>query len=136
MTYVLFGLIVKNKSNLEQFKYKVVKVLKVFTDSNFIVEIENLINLHDSDWMKKFRELFPNLKSHQYRLAVYLYLNFSPAAIAILTGKQRNNVYVDKSKLKDEILSLDPEVAGRLLKSLHMTSVNTDSDDISSNVIE
>lgn len=50
--------------------------------------------------MTRFHVLFPNLPESQYRMALYIFLGFTPATISIFLNIPKNNFYVYRSRLK------------------------------------
>ena len=69
-----------------------------------IEELADIINRHDNNWVTRFKEAYPNLSDVDYRFAIYLYLGFRPATIAVLTARSSTQaVHIAKSKLKKKL---------------------------------
>ena len=80
------------------------------SDETFL-DIEEVINNTDDNWMKRFDLLYPGTPESNRRLVMLLYLGFSSAAIALLTDRQSQSaVYSAKSRLKRHLgLNSSPE---------------------------
>lgn len=108
------------KVNSDKFRTDIIKLLEELKKETTLAEIEMIIDENALGWMSEFRHLLPDLSNFQYRLAIYLYLDFNITSISILTNNKIESLYVHRSKLRKRILELDSEVANRLLKELHL----------------
>lgn len=78
-----------------------------------------MVNLHKADAMKIIREKLPNLQEMDYRLMCYWCIGFSAKAISIFTGDSTNNIYVKKSRIKNEILKLDYPTKDLIISAIY-----------------
>lgn len=98
-------------------------------------ESMKVLDIHDSlgafidckfdGWMTRFKRAYPDLKSSQYRLAMYLLLNISYESIAVLTGKKTPNaVYIDKTRLKTAMLQTNGHTEDEFIIALKMSKTS------------
>lgn len=77
-------------------------------DSKLLSELENLVNVHNSDLMIHFRNDLPGLKEHYLRLFLFSVLGFSDSSISVFLNKQKTSMVWDMRRhLKDKINKLD-----------------------------
>lgn len=102
---------------------------------NDMYESMKVLDIHDSlgafidckfdGWMTRFKRAYPDLKSSQYRLAMYLLLNISYESIAVLTGKKTPNaVYIDKTRLKTAMLQTNGHTEDEFIIALKMSKTS------------
>ncbi|MBO4944397.1 MAG: hypothetical protein J6C91_03940 [Muribaculaceae bacterium] len=82
-------------------------------------ELAEIINRHDNNWVDRFKKAYPDLSETEYRLALYLYIGFSPSTIAVLSNKENTQaVHIAKYKLKKKLtkalLGADQSLLSRL----------------------
>lgn len=69
--------------------------------------------------MSTIRTYLPNLTEMEYRLLCYWCAGFSGKAISIFTGDTTNNIYVKKSRIKEDILKLtDESIKSKILNAI------------------
>lgn len=77
-------------------------------DSKLLSELENLVNVHNSDLMIHFQNDLPGLKEHYLRLFLFSVLGFSDSSISVFLNKQKTSMVWDMRRhLKDKINKLD-----------------------------
>lgn len=76
------------------------KLLSQFCDKDSIKKLEKIVDDYQDGMMTRFHVLFPNLPESQYRMALYIFLGFTPATISIFLNIPKNNFYVYRSRLK------------------------------------
>lgn len=81
----------------------------------FRTTLKKIVNEHLENVMMRFRSDFPNLKERDYKLFLYVLLNFSPRAISIFQGITTDAVYNRKYVLKRKITSSSSENAQEYL---------------------
>ena len=88
--------------------YKQVKIEieRFSTDKRFLRELEGILNLHLDGVMKTLRSELPHLSEMDFRLLCFLLAGFSAKAISVFTGDSTGNIYVRKSRLKNEIQAI------------------------------
>ncbi len=97
--------------------YKQVKIEieRFSTDKRFLRELEGILNLHLDGVMKTLRSELPHLSEMDFRLLCFLLAGFSAKAISVFTGDSTGNIYVRKSRLKNEIQAIDPQISTKIL---------------------
>lgn len=97
--------------------YKQVKIEieRFSTDKRFLRELEGILNLHLDGVMKTLRSELPHLSEMDFRLLCFLLAGFSAKAISVFTGDSTGNIYVRKSRLKNEIHAIDPQISTKIL---------------------
>lgn len=100
--------------------YKQVKkeIERFSTDKRFLRELESILNLHLNGVMKDIRSELPHLSEMDFRLLCFLLAGFSAKAISVFTGDSTGNIYVRKSRLKNEIQAIDPQISSKILAYL------------------
>ena len=102
-------------------KKEISTVIDYFRSEDTIAGLEDSINLHHDGWMRKLREMCPDLSAAEYRLAIYLYIGLSPESIAVLTGKTTlNAVYLSKTRLGKKISSCDGIYMDEICNGIHI----------------
>lgn len=96
--------------------YKQVKIEieRFSTDKRFLRELEGILNLHLDGVMKTLRSELPHLSEMDFRLLCFLLAGFSAKAISVFTGDSTGNIYVRKSRLKNEIQAIEPQVSTKI----------------------
>ena len=96
--------------------YKQVKIEieRFSTDKRFLRELEGILNLHLDGVMKTLRTELPHLSEMDFRLLCFLLAGFSAKAISVFTGDSTGNIYVRKSRLKNEIQAIAPQVSTKI----------------------
>ena len=96
--------------------YKQVKteIERFSTDKRFLRELEGILNLHLDGVMKTLRTELPHLSEMDFRLLCFLLAGFSAKAISVFTGDSTGNIYVRKSRLKNEIQAIEPQVSTKI----------------------
>ncbi len=97
--------------------YKQVKIEieRFSTDKGFLRELESILNLHMAGVMKTLRTELPHLSEMDFRLLCFLLAGFSAKAISVFTGDSTGNIYVRKSRLKNEIQAIDSQISTKIL---------------------
>ncbi len=108
-----------NKDKEAIYKYVSREIESLSSDKKAIQQLEDLVNLYRGNIMALIRQELPSLTEMEFRLLCYFCAGFSAKAISIFTGDTTNNIYVKKSRIKDEILKLDASVAGRILDAIN-----------------
>ena len=108
-----------NKDKEAIYKYVSKEIECLSSDKKTIQHLEELVNLHKGNIMKTIRENLPNLTEMEYRLLCYLCVGFSAKAISIFTGDSTNNIYVKKSRIKNEIMKLDVNIRKTILQAMN-----------------
>lgn len=102
-------------------KKEIATVIDYFRSEDTIAGLEDSINLHHDGWMRKLREMCPDLSAAEYRLAIYLYIGLSPESIAVLTGKTTlNAVYLSKTRLGKKISSCGGIYVNEICQGIHI----------------
>ncbi len=101
--------------------YKQVKaeIERLGSDKRAIQELENMVNRHKGNIMSIIRKELPMLQEMDFRLLCYLCTGFSAKAISIFTGDSTNNIYVKKSRIKQEIVKLDAHARDQILQAIN-----------------
>lgn len=107
-----------NKDKEAIYKYVSREIESLSSDKKAIQQLEELVNLYRGNIISLIRQELPNLSEMEYRLLCYFCVGFSAKAISIFTGDTTNNIYVKKSRIKDEILKLDTNVAELILTAI------------------
>lgn len=107
-----------NKDKEAIYKYVSREIESLSSDKKAIQQLEDLVNLYRGNIMSLIRQELPNLSQMEYRLLCYFCAGFSAKAISIFTGDTTNNIYVKKSRIKDEIQKLDTNVSEFILASI------------------
>lgn len=82
-------------------------------------EFESMLNESFDNVMSHFREAFPERKPRFYRFASYVFAGFEPATISVLISDlSKDNVYVEKSRLKSRIMKLQGSSKEEFLRLL------------------
>lgn len=108
-----------NKDKEAIYKYVSKEIECLSSDKKTIQHLEELVNLHKGNIMKTIRENLQNLTEMEYRLLCYLCVGFSAKAISIFTGDSTNNIYVKKSRIKNEIMKLDINIRKTILQAIN-----------------
>lgn len=104
-----------NKDKEAIYKYVSREIESLSSDKKAIQQLEDLVNLYRGNIMALIRQELPNLTEMEFRLLCYFCAGFSAKAISIFTGDTTNNIYVKKSRIKDEIQKLDAKIAEQIL---------------------
>ncbi len=100
---------------------RLTKILGAMNQIEVIEELTRIIDKYDNNWFARFKELFPDLKDSEYRLAIYLYLGFRPSTIAVLSNHVTiDAVYIAKYKLKKKLTKNIGEQTESLVSKLFM----------------
>ena len=113
-----------NKDKEAIYRYVSKEIERLSSDKIAIQQLEELVNSHKGNIMIKIRDFLPHLTEMEYRLLCYLCVGFSAKAISIFTGDSTNNIYVKKSRIKNEIMKLDPSVRQSILNSINSQETN------------
>ena len=113
-----------NKDKEAIYRYVSKEIERLSSDKIAIQQLEELVNSHKGNIMITIRDFLPNLTEMEYRLLCYLCVGFSAKAISIFTGDSTNNIYVKKSRIKNEIMKLDPSVRQSILNSINSQETN------------
>ena len=82
-------------------------------------EFEKLLNDAFDNVMTHFRESFPNKKPRYYQLVSYLFAGFDTTTICIIIPNySKHNIHVEKSRLKQRLLSSDSPHKDQFLQLL------------------
>ena len=104
-----------NKDKEAIYKYVSREIESLSSDKKAIQQLEDLVNLYRGNIMALIRQELPSLTEMEFRLLCYFCAGFSAKAISIFTGDTTNNIYVKKSRIKDEIQKLDAKIAEQIL---------------------
>lgn len=104
-----------NKDKEAIYKYVSREIESLSSDKKAIQQLEDLVNLYRGNIMVLIRQELPSLTEMEFRLLCYFCAGFSAKAISIFTGDTTNNIYVKKSRIKDEIQKLDAKIAEQIL---------------------
>ena len=104
-----------NKDKEAIYKYVSREIESLSSDKKVIQQLEDLVNLYRGNIMALIRQELPSLTEMEFRLLCYFCAGFSAKAISIFTGDTTNNIYVKKSRIKDEIQKLDAKIAEQIL---------------------
>ena len=104
-----------NKDKEAIYKYVSREIESLSSDKKSIQQLEDLVNLYRGNIMALIRQELPSLTEMEFRLLCYFCAGFSAKAISIFTGDTTNNIYVKKSRIKDEIQKLDAKIAEQIL---------------------
>lgn len=92
-------------------------IKQISSDSKKIEELENFVNLYDSNIMSMFRTDLPKLNDDYYKLFLFSILGFSDRTISVFLGKEKvSSVYNLRRHLKDKIKLLNAEKRNHYLK--------------------
>lgn len=104
-----------------QFRRRVVSLLGQFRSEENLNEISRLIDSTYDGWMTRFRSLYPDLSTRSYTLVLYLFIGLSTQTITMLMDKSRlNTVYVMRNRLKNKLISANPEAAEEIIARLRL----------------
>lgn len=101
--------------------YKELKktILRLGEDERSQQKFEKLLNDSFDNVMLHFRESFPGKKPRYYQLVSFLFAGFSsPTICSIISSYNKHNVYVEKSRLKQQILGSDSPYKEQFLQML------------------
>lgn len=104
-----------NKDKEAIYKYVSREIESLSSDKKAIQQLEDLVNLYRGNIMALIRQELPSLTEMEFRLLCYFCAGFSAKAISIFTGDTTNNIYVKKSRIKEEIQKLDAKIAEQIL---------------------
>ena len=107
-----------NKDKEAIYKYVSKEIERLSSDKKAIQQLEDLVNLYRGNIMSLIRQELPSLTEMEFRLLCYFCAGFSAKAISIFTGDTTNNIYVKKSRIKDEIQKLDISIAEQILGAI------------------
>lgn len=108
-----------NKDKEAIYKYVSKEIEKLSSDKESIRQLEDLVNIYKGNIMKVIRAELPHLTEMEYRLLCYLCAGFSAKAISIFTGDSTNNIYVKKSRIKNDILKLNGNSKELILSAIN-----------------
>ena len=100
------------------------EIEKLSSDKATILHLEDMVNLHKENAMKIIRDKLPKLHEMDYRLMCYWCIGFSAKAISIFTGDSTNNIYVKKSRIKNEILKLDNPTKDFIISAIYSNYIH------------
>ncbi|MBE6233303.1 MAG: hypothetical protein E7118_02355 [Bacteroidales bacterium] len=107
-----------NKDKEAIYKYVSKEIERLSSDKKSIQQLEELVNCYKGNIMSTIRHELPNLSEMEYRLLCYFCAGFSAKAISIFTGDTTNNIYVKKSRIKEEILKLNDGIKDSILDAI------------------
>lgn len=108
-----------NKDKEAIYKEVSKEIERLGSDKTCIQQLEELVNRHKNNVMMIIREKLPFLQEMDFRLLCYWCVGFSAKAISIFTGDSTNNIYVKKSRIKNEIAKLDKDTKDFILSSIY-----------------
>lgn len=108
-----------NKDKEAIYKYVSKEIERLGSDKKAIQQLEDLVNSYRGDIMTIIRKALPQLSEMEYRLLCYFCAGFSAKAISIFTGDTTNNIYVKKSRIKDEIEKLEEKTRDLILAGIN-----------------
>ena len=100
------------------------EIEKLSSDKATIQHLEDMVNLHKENAMEIIRDKLPMLHEMDYRLMCYWCIGFSAKAISIFTGDSTNNIYVKKSRIKNEILKLDNPTKDFIISAIYSNYIH------------
>ena len=84
-----------------------------------LTELENSLNLNDSNIVASLREDLPKLKELDYKLFIYSAFGFSNSAIALFLKEDKiESIYNRKARLKTKIKKLNSAQQEKYLRHL------------------
>lgn len=83
------------------------KEIDIFSSKESVYRLEDIVNMHRKNIMKKTREAMPKFNELDFRLLCFIYAGFSAKAISIFTGDSIGNIYMKKSRFKAKIMQSD-----------------------------
>lgn len=108
-----------NKDMEAIYKQVSLEIERLSSDKKSIRQLENFVDRYRGNIMSTIRTYLPNLTEMEYRLLCYWCAGFSGKAISIFTGDTTNNIYVKKSRIKDDILKLtDESIKNKILNAI------------------
>ena len=112
-----------SSSSTESLRHGLEKILSRLREPEIMDEMVAVINKYDDGDISRLREDIPTITPQEFRLALYLYVGFSPETIAVLMGKETKRVvYVTKNRLKTKIVESNHPQAGNYLSKLRFDS--------------
>lgn len=94
------------------------KEIDIFSSKESVYHLEDIVNTHRNNIMKKIRSTLPQFGEVDFRLLCFIFAGFSAKAISIFTGNSVGNIYMKKSRLKSKILSSDSPYKEEIIKLL------------------
>lgn len=88
------------------------------TDKNCIAQLEAIVNQYKDNVMAVVRTEMKGLGEMDYRLLCFLFAGFSAKAISVFTGDSTANIYMKKSRIKNKISRLSPEITSFIFDKL------------------
>lgn len=89
---------------------EITETIKKLEKIDIANQLEEIINRYEDNWMKKFKDHYPDLKLSDYRLVMYLHIGLRRESIALVMGKPNvQAVSIAKYKLKKKLQSSNPE---------------------------
>lgn len=108
-----------NKDMEAIYKQVSLEIERLSSDKKSIRQLENFVDRYRDNIMATIRASLPKLTEMEYRLLCYWCAGFSGKAISIFTGDTTNNIYVKKSRIKDNILKLNDEsIKNKILNAI------------------
>lgn len=81
------------------------------TDKKCIAQLEAIVNKYKDNVMSVVRAEMKGLSEMECRLLCFLFAGFSAKAISVFTGDSTANIYMKKSRIKNRISRLSPEIS-------------------------
>jgi len=81
------------------------------TDKKCIAQLEAIVNQYKDNVMAVVRTEMKGLGEMDYRLLCFLFAGFSAKAISVFTGDSTANIYMKKSRIRNKISRLSPEIS-------------------------
>ena len=108
-----------NKDKEAIYNYVSKEIERLSSDKQTIRQLEDIVNRHKGNIMTVIRTELPHFTEMEYRLLCYWCAGFSAKAISIFTGDSTNNIYVKKSRIKNEIQDLENDVKNAILSAIN-----------------
>lgn len=88
------------------------------TDKKCIAQLETIVNKYKDNVMSVVRAEMKGLGEMDYRLLCFLFAGFSAKAISVFTGDSTANIYMKKSRIKNKISKLSPQISSFVSEKL------------------
>ena len=97
------------------YKEVIREIDKLSKERKYIAQLEVIVNKHLDNIMQKTRKAMPHLPEMDMRLLLFMYAGFSAKAISVFTNNSTGNIYMKKSRLKENIQKSSSEYKESIL---------------------
>ena len=94
------------------------KEIDIFSSKESIYRLEEIVNMHRKNIMKKTREAMPKFRELDFQLLCFIYAGFSAKAISIFTSDSIGNIYMKKSRFKAKIIQSDSVYKDEIIRCM------------------